>query len=104
MYNTRTLSKGNIMSTRKQKCLSCNKTLQRDTKDFTLQKEPYKGNQLCYMKKKEVMTCSIPTSNINVGDVVYSYRVWDGESYKLFYGKKFCGRHCAAMYAVRRLS
>ena len=89
----------------KPKCKTCNKTLKRVTQDFRNQKEPYKGNLICYMQKKQIAEgWSMPQLGILSGDTVYSYRLWDGESYKYFYGKKFCGRHCAAMYAVRRLS
>ena len=89
----------------KPKCITCNKTLKRVTQDLRNQKEPYKGNLICYHKRQQVVKgFSIPTSNIKEGDTIYSYKLWDGESYRLFYGKKFCGRHCAAMYAVRRLS
>ena len=89
----------------KQKCLSCNKTLRRVTQDVRNQKEPYKGNLICYYKKKQVVKgWSIPQQNIKDGDTIYSYKLWDGESYRLFHGKKFCGVNCAAMYTVRRLS
>ena len=36
----------------KPKCKTCNKTLKRVTQDVRNQKEPYKGNLICYMKKK----------------------------------------------------
>ena len=87
----------------KPKCKTCNKTLPRVTQDFRNQKEPYQGNLICYRKKQEVVQ-GWTNKNFKQGDTMYSYRLWDGESYKYFYGKKFCGRHCAAMYAVRRLS
>jgi len=87
----------------KPKCKTCNKTLKRVTQNVTMAKEPYQGNLICYRKKQEVVQ-GWTSKNFKQGDTMYSYKLWDGESYKYFYGKKFCGRHCAAMYAVRRLS
>tara|TARA_R100001460_G_C3532508_1_gene173679 strand:+ start:920 stop:1228 length:309 start_codon:yes stop_codon:yes gene_type:complete len=87
----------------KPKCKTCNKTLKRVTQHLVNQKEPYNGNLICYDKKQEVVD-GWYNNTIKQGDTIYSYRLWDGESYQFFHGKKFCGRHCAAMYAVRRLS
>ena len=89
----------------KPRCKTCNKVLKRITQDVRNQKEPYNGNLICYHKRQQVVQgWSMPSLNIKDGDTVYSYKLWDGESYSYFYGKKFCGRNCAAMYAVRRLS
>jgi hypothetical protein len=87
----------------KPKCKTCDKTLRRVTQDVRNQKEPYNGNLICYHKKQEVVD-GWYTDTIKQGDTIYSYKLWDGVSYKLFHGKKFCGVNCAAMYAVRRLS
>ena len=55
------------------------------------------------MKKKEIVKgWAMPSMGIKVGDTVYSYRLWDGESYHLLCGKHFCGRACAANWALAR--
>jgi|TARA_R100001530_G_scaffold123651_1_gene91666 hypothetical protein len=88
---------------KKIKCIQCNKTLRRVTQQVRNQKEPYKGNLICYMKKKEIVKgWAMPSMGIKVGDTVYSYRLWDGESYHLLCGKHFCGRACAANWALAR--
>lgn len=93
------------MKALRPKCKTCNKPLKKVTQDLRNQKEPYKGNLICIRTKKILVEgWSMPQHNIHPGDTIYYYTLWDGESYRLFYGKKFCGRHCAAMYAVRRLS
>ena len=35
-------------------------------------------------------------------EFTYDYTLWDGVSYKLLKGKKFCGRACAADWALVR--
>ena len=75
------------------RCIHCNKPLARKTISKDNQKEPYRGNMICYKVKKAVWGENIFS---------YSYILWDGESRWYFYGKKFCGRKCASMWAVAR--
>ena len=91
---------------KKPKCISCDKTLRRVTQDIRNQKESYKGNLICYMKKKIIVDgFLIPSLNIKQGDTIYSYRLWDGESYHYYLGKyKFCGVNCAAKYGIKQLT
>ena len=81
------------MKTKKHKaprCLHCNKPLLRKSERILDAKEKYKGNMICYRQKFN------PVTNY------WSYVLWDGVSYKLLWGKKFHGRFCASMWAIRR--
>jgi len=75
---------------KKAKCIQCKKTLLRKSKRILEAKEKYKGNMICYREKFNEVTKS------------WSYMLWDGESYKLLFGKNFCGRACAADWALAR--
>ena len=66
-------------------------------------KQPYQGNQIAYRQRKEIVKgWSMPNLGIKQGDTIYSYFLWNGESYKYWRGKEFCGTKCASMWAYDR--
>ena len=81
------------MREKRPKCRRCRKPLKRKSESF-YKDEPYKGNMICYGKKEYKWD--------NGKNTRYRYVLWDGVSYKLWLGKKFCGRGCASMWAYDR--
>ena len=91
------------------KCISCGKNLKRNSKRYIDEKEPYKGNMICYNKKTNPPT---PDEKSDCGKFIfkgrafpeYDYTLWDGESYWYFWGRyRFCGVNCAARYGISKL-
>jgi hypothetical protein len=79
--------------TKRPKCRRCHTPLKRKSESFYKDK-PYKGNMICYGKKEYQWD--------NGKNTRYRYILWDGESYKLWLGKEFCGTKCASMWAYDR--
>ncbi len=105
------------------KCITCGKNLRRKSKTYSSQKEPYKGNMICYrFKKRRLGTWNFDGPYENYKDkrtgelrerptifiprvpeqYAYDYILWDGVSYWYYRGKNFCGVTCAAKWAVDR--
>ena len=78
-----------------KKCLYCGKNLKRFSHSKHHEKEPYKGNLICYRKKTSIY----PWKEKEEDKKCYSYILWDGESYHSE-GGFFHGKQCAARYAV----
>ena len=81
-----------VKKIKRPKCRRCHKPLKRKSESF-MKDEPYKGNMMCYGKKEHKYK-DMPSQ--------YRYVLWDGESYKLWLGKEFCGTKCASMWAYDR--
>ena len=88
---------------KKPKCITCGKTLKRKTTSVLMAKEPYKGNLICLQSKQQVVD-GWTSSQFKKGDIMYSYKLWDGESYYYYLGRyRFCGVNCTAKYGIRHL-
>ena len=87
-----------MKKTKAPKCIICNKNLQRVTRSCWNEREPYKGNMICYRVKHK------PASPDFLKYDTWSYTLWDGESYKYYMGRyRFCGVNCCAKYGIKHL-
>ena len=111
-----------MKKTKVPKCITCGKNLRRKSEWVHSQKEPYKGNMICYRVKKTRVgdwdyNSPYETYTDKYGDLKerptifipkvpekynYEYYLWDGVSYYYYKGKNFCGVTCAARWAVVR--
>jgi len=99
-----------------KKCVNCDGKFKRNSHTHFMEKEPYKGNMICYNQKEKKHYESIGGAYdpVTYGDYThstYSYTVWDGETYRTTAGSMyFCKGKCekefgsdCARASIRRL-
>jgi len=98
----------NLYKPKVKKCVNCDGKFKRNSHTHFMEKEPYKGNMMCYNKKENKHYQTIQQKNVNGGlelvkgdytHSTYSYVLWDGESY-YHKGGYFCSVKCAKEFGM----
>ena len=94
----------NLYKPKVKKCVNCDGKFKRNSHTHFMEKEPYKGNMICYNQKEKKHYESIGGAydSVKYGDYThstYSYVLWDGESY-YHKGGYFCSVKCAKEFGM----
>tara|TARA_R110000787_G_scaffold136474_1_gene249005 strand:- start:3657 stop:4025 length:369 start_codon:yes stop_codon:yes gene_type:complete len=88
-----------------KKCVNCDGKFKRRSESYHGEKEPYKGNMICYGQKENKIYSHLLGKSYNdeliQGDYIrseYSYFLWDGNSYRN-HGGYFCSGKCSKQFA-----